>query len=444
MLWPLARTGDPSWLKPVGVACALAFAWPWLRHRPVGRLAALVVLFGYFTAYRYPVVVRTYALLLPTLAWLCVELRRARPRPWLAFPLAGLVALNGAFGTLLSLALLPVIVERCGGRIAPTRRTAAGIVLWTACAAACAAFVILPVKPDGFVGVVLQGEMADDYRGDPVVRRAVLPHVDRLPLGVGPWIASTPAGAAVSAVLTAATVVAVFALLGPWRAGQLAWTIGVAGIAFAARMTGLVEERHSGHILLLAVALVWVRPAALRALAIEGSAARAARPVRALRAIARPIVAGAALYHAAIALAVAGIDLDRDVSHSRATTALIDARDPGRRALVLTGNAFDAAGTIAYRDRPVHDTDCDCTVRYRADTRIVPPPSPARIETIWCGLIDAGRDVVAMFPDGRHRPDARHEILGTVPTTERFARPMPVYRLKDPAASCASPRVGPR
>lgn len=440
VLWPFARSGNPHWMPLVGVACALVFAWFWLRDRPVGAVATLVVLFGYFTAYRYPTIVRTYTLLLPALAVLCIELRRHDPKPTLAFALAGFVALDGALGTLLSLALLPVVADRCLGAPSGVRRPVPGLVpglaIWVACAGAAAAFVLLPVRPDNFVSIVLDGKMSNDYLGDPVLRRAVFPHADVLPFGIGFFLDATSPGAALLTGASLAVVASVFVLLSPWRAGQLGWALGVAGIWLAARHAGLIEERHSGHLVLAAIALCWVRPAALSRAPGEGVPAPEGG---ALRAIAGLLVGGAAAYHVVMTMVVGAIDLERDTSHSRATVALLDTYDPARRALVLTGNAFDAAGVIAYRDRPVHDSDCDCTTRYRADTRILEPPSLASIEAMWCALIADGHDVIALFPDGRHRPDARHEVLGTIPWTERFDLPMPLYRLSDPETACPAP-----
>ena len=236
-----------------------------------------------------------------------------------------------------------------------------------------------------------------------------------------------------------AVVAAIGLLLLPWRAGALLWIGGVALIWAASVYAGLVEERHSGHLVLLALTLLWVRPERPTARRATEWKSAASWPHRPLRAVASLALAVTLLWHVAMTAGVGGTGVLGTTSNGERAVALIAASRSATDAppVILTGQVYDAAAVVALLDRAVFDTDCRCTTRYRADSTVrAARPPPSRIESDWCALVASGHDVIGLFPDGRHRPDARHEILGTLARSTRFPEPVPLYRLRNPALAC--------
>lgn len=131
LLWVAARLGlPPQSMQWLGFAAALGGVALWLRRAPVPLAVRVLAPFGYYLAYQYAVVARSYCLL-PVLAFAAARLWRRGTRG--AWPLAGVLALLSLSSTLgvmmaggLWAALVLEALRRPEARRARVVRTLAG------------------------------------------------------------------------------------------------------------------------------------------------------------------------------------------------------------------------------------------------------------------------------------------------------------------------------
>lgn len=437
VLWPLALGGDPRWMQALGVAVGVLVAALLLRDRPVPRLACVLILFGFFVGYRYTLVPRTYVLTLLLSAVLASAMFRGCRRFVPLAGLCGMIAFTGAFGALLSAALMALVIGECLGHGAWRRvgrgRLAAGALAYLVLAAAATYFVVFPIPERASFAVdVTGGERVggiDPFR--PVVH-AVFPLADRWPFGLGERVKRPPSPEYYALAAAATIAVGSFAaLLRGWRAGQLAWLVAASLLTLGCWFIGFAAERFMGCLVIAALVLVWVRPP-------PGAGSVAPARTSTLPAL---VVALALVYHAAIGLASVALDLTKEISNSRSIADFV--RDELEEPYaILTAYAFDVGPVMAYLDRAVYDVNCECWQDHQplvsAEESGETGPSRTREHVLWCALVAEGYEVVALFPDGRRPPDERHEVIGRFAPGDRTEdEEVLMYRLIDPSEACA-------
>jgi hypothetical protein len=353
VLYGLTRfTGDPRAMQAVELLIVSGTAALILFRSPFSLPARVAVVTGYFVAFEYGVVSRSYGLGVLALVTVLVLLGRPRPAWGAALAAAALLAWTSLAGALLA-AVLAVAV----GTVAPGDGRGTGgrrrFVLGSLLAATGAAITCLP--PSDFheftpglgnlatVGVAGPARLLHAAGG---VWRALVP----IPSRLGGWntqlLDRLPAAAWVEAAGSVALVVAVLVALRDPLARRL-WLLGVVVCeAFFVVVVQPDHARYAGTIFLLFLATLWLahtgvgRRTAPVPPASAGGTGRRWLPAVVVAVLAAQVVATLAVYPTAT---MHPFSPDR---------ALADAARAHRLAgAVVSGEDFTAVGVAAYLDR---------------------------------------------------------------------------------------------
>ena len=360
---------------------------------------------GYFTAYEYMVISRPYGLAaLLTFGYVAVTWRGGRSLPVRAALLL-LLAMTSIYGALVVVALVAATVLRPEAEAWTRRATVAAVGLG---GAVLSVLVARPARGTdlrtggaGLVDPLLEVSVS---RASHVARTnwATLVPVPEL-TSDGWWgteLLDLP-GSVGDAVLTGATFVAITILLRRSRPALACWLTGAAGLLAFEYVIFPGSQRHAGHLLMVALAALWIANGpgagaarhavsaflALHAVAgVTALALEVAGPFSAGEAVARSLVASevVAVDPDFLGTTVAG-ELDRPVFMPASGTSATFVRWNGARRCI-----GDARATC----RPAEEVGASAT-RAGADVLVVPHGAPMEAATgwrLWRSFPDAAAD----------------------------------------------------
>lgn len=353
-LFVLTRvTGNPVVMQVLQWMIAVATAGLVLFRAPLRTAFRIALVAGYFLAFEYGVMSRSYGL--GTLALVAALVLLARPSPRWAWGTAALVALacTSLPGAVLALAVAATVV--CDRRLRAVRG-ARGLTVSVVVASAVVAITCIP--PDDFgnltpgigdtsrFGSGLGVRVASSAAG---VWRALVP----LPATVGEWntnlLDRQPGAVWVQALLSILVFAVVLAALRRRRFARRLWWVGsLALFAFFVVVTRPEAVRHAGFAFLLFVACVWCAhapPGDADGAAVDR--AGSTEPDRLGRLLI--VVLAAQLLATVMVYPSASTE---DFSRDRALAAAIDGA--GLEAAIVSAQDWDATTIGGYLDVDVH------------------------------------------------------------------------------------------
>lgn len=352
-LWYLALygitrfTGDPramqvlAWGGVVAVDGLILFRSPF----PVPARVALVA--GYFFAFEYSVIARSYGLGLLLLVVALGALGRDRPRWAMATVALALLAWTSLAGGVLAGSIAVVVAGRWWSRRDDRGAvTCAGVTLSAAAIAA-----LLCVPPSDFHSFSLGIPNSTSEYFSPTRLAAALGGTWRglvpVPVGVGRWntnVIDQLGGVWIQAVVSLALVVLVAWVLRPYRIAFSLWIVGaVAYVVFSVVVVLPDRAHYAGAFFLLFVACAWLAYAAPGGGPPVPARWSAGLPAVLVLVLAAQIVTTLAILPDATTRPFAP---DRTLAEAAAGAGL--ARD------VVSGQDFDGATISGYLDEPVY------------------------------------------------------------------------------------------
>ncbi len=356
-------TGDPramqvlAWVLVVGVDALILFRSPF----PVIARVALVA--GYFFAFEYSVMARSYGLGVLLLVVALVGLGRSRPKWAMTTVALALLAWTSLAGTVLVSAFALVLAwrwwtSRRGDVALPGAITCAGV---SVCSAGLAALTCIPASD--FHSFSLGIPNSTSAYTDPTRLVAALGGTWRglvpIPLGVGRWntnvVDQLPGDVWPQAVVSLALVLLVARVLLPYRTAFALWLVGTGAYVLFSVVVVLPDRAHyAGEFFLLFVACAWLAYAAPGGMSSAVPTTwSAGLPAVLAVVLAAQIVATVAVLPDATARPFAP---DRTLADAAVDAGL--ARD------VVSGQDFDGATISGYLDQPVWSIARDEPMRF--------------------------------------------------------------------------------
>jgi hypothetical protein len=354
-------TGDPramqvlAWGLVVAVDALVLFRSPF----PVPARIALVA--GYFLAFEYSVMARSYGLGVLLLVVALVGLGRARPRWTMATVALTLLAWTSLAGAVLTGAVALAVAGRWWATRRPGFAPRGAIV--TACVGVGAAglAVLACIPPSDFHSFSLGIPNSSSAYTDPTRLAGALGGTWRglvpIPVGVGRWntnVIDQMGGVWLQAIVSVALVVLVARVFRPYRTTFALWIAGtVAYVGFSVIVVLPDRAHYAGEFFLLFVACAWL------AYAAPGGGPRvpdtwsAGLPAVLAVVLAAQIVATLAILPDATARPFAP---DRTLAGA--------ATDAGLARDVVSGQDFDGATMSGYLDRPVWSIARNAPMRF--------------------------------------------------------------------------------
>ncbi len=351
LLWPFAHIAHTTrleqliqWLLAVSGAAIVVFRAPFSRPQKALYVA------GYFVAFEYGVLSRSYTLgVVLVLATAAVAAARqpdgARRWPALAVLLIA-TAFTSAFGTLLAGALLAGLLVDDWVRGRPRR----GLVLGAVGGALVAAVAYAQARPaPGTSNLAEWHTGLDTHRAAgalAAVSRALLP-IPKLQHAF--WNTSVTDGhTTVAAGLSVVAFVAVLWVLRRAPGAAVAWCSGVAAIVVFSylKLDEFSTMRYVGHVFVLLIAVLW-----LRASMTTAEAARTPDRGGEQRLLAIGFTALLGL-QAAVGVYALARDFHGRFSDAKVTAAYLDAHYEPSTTIVVDPD-FAGSALAAYLDRPL-------------------------------------------------------------------------------------------
>jgi hypothetical protein len=363
-LYALTRvTGDPRWMQAAQLVVVVATYALVLFRSPFSLPARIAIVAGYFVAFEYGAITRSYGLGVLLLVATLVFLARPRPAWGAALTTAALLAWTSVAGAVLAGAIACTVVlasnsnargiwSRVRALDGPRRR----FVLGVGAGGGAAALTCIP--PADFHDFAHGLGGSSSFGSGPITSvasavsgtwRGLFP----LPARFGGWntqlLDGLPAAVWIEAALSVAIFVVVLRALRPSPFAQRLWIVGSAGLlAFFALVILPEESRYAGQVFLLFLACCW--------LALAPPGADRLTPADATT-NARPALLRSALVVVLTAQVVATLAVYPSTSVTafspdRAVAAA--ARAAGLSDTLVSGADFDAATVGGYLDRSTY------------------------------------------------------------------------------------------
>ena len=271
-----------SWWAAVVLHSAFACgsAWLVLRYAPFPRLERLLVVGGYYFAFEYAVIVRSYALGVFLALLACAVWTAQARRPALVVLLLILLANTSAMGTILSAALgfaflyerhrLSAVVARVGG--ITSRRVSAGAIALLVFGMLCVFFVfrqLLPPSDASFRGTGIASEGVGLYRigsaASPLVRafRPLAKTADGVPMW-NSWVLYPTSRLQMAVLDLSFVMLSVGLLITVSRRRVSMMLLGISGAMYLFFFAFFFESgglRHHGHLFIAWVLARWLSEA---------------------------------------------------------------------------------------------------------------------------------------------------------------------------------------
>ena len=431
VLWLLSRPGDPRLMQAFSAVLAVLSAALLLRDRPFPQRVCVLILFSYLMLYEYAVIPRPYSLALLLSCLLASLLRRGTASPFTLSLLCALLAFTSAFGAVISLPLMSVILF--GGTARASRPMAAtaiaGSALYAALLAASIWLVVFPIGTNEFESEMISGGKAEIEALPAPIITASFPHLDRLPLGIGDWLSASGNGHVLAIGAALLVVAAVGLLLAARPAALTAWLVGAVLFTLAATFSGSASERHMGNLFLLALVLCW---------SVRGTPAHHVQGAKAAHRVAATVLCGVLCYQVLIGLASAAYDLTREQSPWQTIAETIDATVDAPYTLYIDDGYIGGAVT-AYLDIVPFDMSCPCFERHRSWNAFVGTPFPRQVVPMICAHRTPGTRPLLLITRVDWQPDEHFALIGEFDPGYREAnKPSPrLYRLEEGASTDA-------
>ena len=394
LLYAVSRVWrDPAAMQLLHLALATATVYVVARWAPFDRLTKAFMAGGYFFAYEYAVISRSYVLGALTLFALCVLYPRWAERPLAFAALVALLANSSAFGLLAAggviTAFLVDLASRPAARasLAARRATAAVAALLVAVAVVWSIHSMLPPADALFTGDTERpgpGAWAVRWRalaaaGAPW--RAFIPGGTTMLAALWGDPIGDRAGRLLEAALGVAMLTGALLVLRRRIVAVALFASGTAAILMFAYFRFAGSARHEGTIYLLFVAALWVagRAPDVEVSSTQQLSSRDGGPAFWRRAPSAWFV-GAVVLAQAIAGALAlGRDFTEPFSTARATAGFITAHG-WRDRLIVASPHSEATAIAGYLDRPVYNPEEGRLMTYaRWDTPWVDPDRMRRM-----------------------------------------------------------------
>ncbi len=361
-LYALTRvTGDPRAMQVLGWLVVMAVNAVVLFRSPFSVPARLAIVAGYFFAFEYSVIIRSYGLglLLLVLALSCL----GRPRPaWVAGTIAlALLAWISLAGAVLAGVLVVVLAWTWwSSRAATTDRAPLRCAI--AVVASGIASVLTCIPPADFHSFSLGIPNSSSAYVDPerLARalsgpwRGLMP----VPSGLGRWntnVLDQLVGSVwLQALVSLSLVVVVSLVLRPYRFAFITWIVGTAAyLAFSVIVVLPDRAHYAGEFFLLFLACVWFAYAPPGRSGDANERRSSGLSAVLVVVLAAQIVATVAILPRAT---VEPFAPDRTLAEAATRTGL--ARD------VVSGQDFDGVTMAGYLDRPVWSIARGAPIRY--------------------------------------------------------------------------------
>ena len=350
-LFALTRfTGDPVAMQVAGWLIVLAVDAIVLFRSPFPVPARIALVAGYFFAFEYSVITRSYGLGMLLLVTALALLGRPRPRWLLVSVMLALLAWSSLAGAVLAGAIASSVALmwwRDRSRVASRGALACAAATVVSCGFA----VLVCIPPSDFhsfsIGIPnsardylepsrFAGAVAGTWRG-------LVP----VPATVGQWntnvVDQWPGGIWLQAALALALVVPVARALRPYAFAFALWIVGtVAYVAFSIVVVLPDRTHYAGEFFLLFMACAWLAYAPPSGHGRVGTAWRAGLPAVLVVVLAAQIVATLAILPDATASPFAP---DRTLAEV--------AERAGFAQDVVSGQDYDGAAIAGYLDEPV-------------------------------------------------------------------------------------------
>ena len=377
ILFPLTRvTNAPEAMQLLQFGVSIATAWLVIRFAPFTLAQRALLLFGYFVAFEYGTLARSYGLGVLCVFAVCVAANRAR-RSWLVIGIVlALLALTSAFGAMLTVALgAGLLVDELARRRSNDPRAnslqsiAIGATIAVGGVLVAYAQSIPPADAGEYRGWRTSFEAGEVGSTIASVWRAFVP-VPQFQREF--WNTNVLDGrVGIAAVLSIAIVGIVGFVFRHKPAAVAIWGLGL-GLMLVflyAKIAYASSGRHVGHLFLLFIAMCWLAPSLDT---IGNSSSGRSSPAEG-RAALLTVVLG--LHVVAGAFAVAS-DWATPFSDGRAVADFINTED--RHDSVIIGYPDTASSTVAgYLQRDVYFPQGGRFGNYIIwDTRRVDPAQP--------------------------------------------------------------------
>ncbi len=429
-LFALARvTGNPHAMQVLQLAIAVGTACLVLFRAPFGTGVRVALLGGYFVAFEYGVLSRSYGLGLLLLVGALVLLARPDPRWAGATVLLVALAFTSLPGAVLAIAVAGAVVVDRELRRVRSARALAGVVIGGGLLAA-----VVCIPPDDF-GELTPGIGDSSRFGSGLAIRvassltATWRGLVPLPASVGEWNSNVldrqPGAVWIEAVLAVALFVLVLAVLRDHAFARRLWWIGSAGLAaFFVIVTRPEGARHAGFAFLLFVACAWCATAAPGRVERAPAADGGRDPLHTLLVVvvAAQIVATLAVYPTAST---------EDFSRDRVLADAIDAAGLG--GAIVSAQDWDATTIGGYLDRSVHSLARQSDIRFLTtddrQARGIARLDASAVECESVAIARRRRAPVALVTPGR--------LPGRVPLVSNDGAAVYVVAPDDTVAPCA-------
>jgi hypothetical protein len=355
-------TGDPRAMQVLTWALVVAVDALVLFRSPFPTSARVALVAGYFFAFEYSVMARSYGLGVLVLVAALVALGRVRPRWGAATVALVLLAWTSLAGAVLagSMALVVAgrwLLARRGDGTA--RRGPIACALVTLGSAAAAAVVCIPPSDFHSFSLGIPNSASEYFEPDRLAAalggtwRGLVP----VPDAVGHWnsnVVDAMGGVWVQAAISLVLVVLVARVLRPYALAFALWIVGTVAYVLFSVVVVLPDRAHyAGEFFLLFVACAWLVYAA------PGGGPQAPTTWSA----GLPAVLAAVL--AAQIVATVAILPDATAHPFSPETTLVDAAiDAGLARDVVSGQDFHGATMAGYLDRPVYSIARHAPMRF--------------------------------------------------------------------------------
>ncbi len=362
-LYGLTRfTGDPRAMQVLGWVIAVAVDAVVLFRSPFPVPARIALVAGYFFAFEYSVITRSYGLGVLLLVVALAQLGRERPRWGTAALVLALLAWTSLAGAVLAGAVALIIGFRwwTARRDGAATRGPITCTLSTLAASGLAAITCIP--PSDFHSFSLGiPNSASDYL-EPTRIAASLGGTWRglvpVPVGVGGWntnvVDQLPGDVWLQAVLALALVALVARVLRPYGFAFVLWIVGtVAYVGFSLIVVLPDRAHYAGEFFVLFVACAWLAyapPGGGRSVPAGWSHGL---PAVLVVVLAAQIVTTVAILPDATA---------RPFAPDRTLAQVAD--DAGLARDVVSGQDYDGSTMAGYLDRPVWSIARDAPMRF--------------------------------------------------------------------------------
>lgn len=409
-LWFLSGIGDPYAMTWFSVLLVLAVAWLLLRDRPFGLLICALILFSYFIVYEYSIVARPYVLALFFSALFASAIYNDHKHPLYLAVLLGLIAFTSAFGVALTASYVVMLfVEwlingRRRPRSIPVLALASFIYLLGVVLSVY--YVIFPINENPYSARVVSGGRINHSRWFETIETAFFPHFDRLPLGIGEWLATVPAGQLMVQLVAvgSALCLAVWLLRKP--AALLGWLAGIVTLSAAAIISGSPSEKHLGHLFIAGLCLAWAAPG----LTTRANSVHNLAGFIFMRGAAGSVLTLVLVYQVLVGVGVVAFDIKNKLTAGDEIAGYITENiDPPYR--LITDNTHDIGHVLAHLATDSYDQACRCT-RMAADAAKARVWDPKDLFEQWCQLpADMGEYAALLSREAELPEDNRFKLV---------------------------------